>query len=471
MAFGNRLICHEGETRHTFFHPYGFRYLVLTVRDSLQPLEIAFHLNWIGYPLDRKGSFHSSDSGLDAIWEACAWTQQCCSLDAYVDTPWREQAQWWGDARVQSQNTFFLNGDPRLFRRGITSIGGQITPNGLTYGHAPTMAHNCILPDFTLIWVLTIWDYYWQTGSLEAFQEQEEKIARAFDYFAGQTDAKTGLAGYDARYWMFLDWTDLFKDGYGSVVNLWLLMALEKAAQMHRLCGQPKKAKPLEQWAARLRKALLTLINKDGLLCDGRDWKGRIVPTTSIHAQTMALLTQLAPRNEGAMLDRILVPFIREEIAPKVTPSSYWITYVFQVLAERGYGKEVVAFIQKHWASMAAYGTTWEVFDPSGGNADSSRSHAWSAHPLYHLMQTIGGINQTAESWKEIRFAPVFHGEQGASIVPSPKGAIASQWRRKNGKVEVKLSLPKGVRARVELPGVKPHWATGSQVWKVETVE
>jgi len=467
MAFGNRLICREGRTRHTFFHPFGFRYLVLTVRDSAQPLEIALKLHWTGYPLERKGSFHSSDADLNGIWETCAWTQQCCALDAYVDTPWREQAQWWGDARVQAMNTFFLSGDARLLRRGIGSIGAQTTQNGLTYGHAPTMAHNCILPDFTLIWVLTMWDYYWQTGSLEAFEAHEEGIARALDYFAGQTDPKTGLVGYDSRYWMFLDWTDLFRDGYGSVINLWLLLALEKTSEMHRLSDHPKKAQPLEKWAAQLRKSLLALINKDGLLCDGRTWKGKIVPSTSIHAQTLALLTGLSPRNERVMLDRILIPFIREEIKQAVAPSVYWITYVFQVLAERGHGVEVLAYIKKYWTPMVAHGTTWECFDPNAGDACGSHSHAWSAHPLYHLMQTVGGINQTAVAWKEIRFAPVFHDEEGESVVPSPKGTIRSRWQRKGGKIEVKLSLPNGIRARVELPGVKPHWATGSRTWRI----
>jgi len=447
-AFGNRLICREGQTRHAFFHPYGFRYLVLTVRDSGRPLRITPKLHWIGYPLERKGSFRSSDPALNAIWEACAWTQQCCSLDAYVDTPWREQAQWWGDARVQSQNTFFLSGDARLLRRGIASIGGQTTPDGLTYGHAPTMAHGCILPDFTLIWIITIWDYYWQTGSLDPFREQAAALARAFDYFTAKSHPQTGLAGYDPRYWLFLDWTGLPKDGYGSVLNLWLLIALEKTAQMHRLTGRPRQARPLEEWARKLRRSLSALINRDGLLCDGRDWKGKIIPSASIHAQTLAIISGLSPRHEQTMLDRVLVPFIRGETAPAVTPSPYWITYVFQVLAARGYGREVLAFIKDRWAEMAKYGATWEVFDMTRGDGNNSHSHAWSAHPLYHLMQIAGGINQTAAGWKEIRFAPVFHGDFGETAVPTPLGTIRSRWKRSGTGIKVKLTVPKGIRAR-----------------------
>jgi len=35
-----------------------------------------------------------------------------------------------------------------------------------------------------------------------------------------------------------------------------------------------------------------------------------------------------------------------------------------------------------------------------------SFSHAWSAHPLYHLMEILGGVRQTGLAWKTISFAP-----------------------------------------------------------------
>jgi len=46
-----------------------------------------------------------------------------------------------------------------------------------------TMAHNCILPDFTLIWMLSLRDHYWQTGSTEAFMEHQPTLLKALDYF------------------------------------------------------------------------------------------------------------------------------------------------------------------------------------------------------------------------------------------------------------------------------------------------
>lgn len=460
MAFGDRLICRPGDQHHRFHHHYGFRYLEVTVREATRDFHFDVALDWIGYPLGRAGAFESSDRQLVKIWEACAWTQRCCSLDAYVDTPWREQAQWWGDARVQAWNTFHLSGDARLFRRGIAQIAAQTTPDGLTYGHAPTVAHTCILPDFTVIWLLTLWDYYWQTGSTEPLLTHRDTIRRALTYFEKHTNPSTGLVEYDARFWLFLDWTDLFKDGAPAIYNLWLLLALQKLAELHRIAGLTDEAAPLDAWADRLSSALSRLVNTDGLMRDGMDRAGNIVADTSLHAQVLALAAGVKGVDVHATDTRLLLPFIREEFTPKAYPSAYWITYIFSALAERGHGAAVVAFIRKHWAAMADYGTTWENFAPKRG--DESHSHAWSAHPLFHLMQTIGGVVQTAPAWREISFRPVFVGDHARTVVPTPHGPITAEWQRTSAAlIDVRLDLPLGIRAQVHLPGNAPASVSG----------
>jgi hypothetical protein len=389
-------------------------------------------------------------------------------LDAYVDTPWREQAQWWGDARVQAWNTFHLSGDARLFHRGIRQIGAQTTADGVTYGHAPTMAHNCVLPDFTLIWIITLWDYYWQTGDLELFKSQRPVIERALKYFEAHT-GKHGLAEYDSRYWLFLDWTDLFKEGAPTVYNLWLLIALEKLAELHRLTRNPAAANHCQRRATRLRQRLRALVDRRGLLRDGIDWQGRIIKSTSPHAQVLALMTDLIPAS-SARMEQFLVDYLRDESKHTAKPSAYWITYVYSILAERGHGAAVVEHIRPRWTPMIAYGSTFEVFSQSELFA-ASRSHAWSAHPLFHLMQIIGGVRQTAPAWREVSFAPVFHGEHGGCTIPSPRGAISSTWRREGQTVQVELQLPRGVVAKVTLPGRKPERVTGRRAWTISAQE
>ena len=449
MAFSHRLTCREGANEHHFFHPFGFRYMVLTVRDNLGPITIRPSLRSALYPLEIKGSFQSDDPLLNEIWSTCAWTQRICSMDAYVDTPWREQAQWWGDARVQSWNTFHLSGDSSLLKRGIRQIAGQTTADGLTYGHAPTMAHGCVLPDFTLIWFLTLWDFYWQTGSLEPFQNHQEVIQKALDYFETWTDTETGLLRYDNRYWLFLDWTQIPKEGRSSVYSLWYLHALDRLNQLYTLSGHPEQASQCEEKASRVRKALKRLIDSEGLLQGGYAKDGSLLEEPNVHAQTLAVLTQLSPETEESMIDKVILPSLRDSLDTEIKPSAYWITYVYSVLSDRGYEEEVIDHIRQHWEPMVAHGTTWETFAPR--KAEESFSHAWSAHPLFHLMQILGGIRQTAAGWKEISFRPTFVGNSAKVVIPSPLGKIQSEWSRTGDTIQGTLHLPEGMQAQVFL--------------------
>lgn len=451
MAFAHRLVCREGAQQHDFYHTFGFRYMVLTVRNNTAPLTVRLRLRTTLYPHDVRGSFASSDPLLEEIWQACAWTQQVCSLDVYVDTPWREQAQWWGDARVQAWNTFHLSGDDRLLLRGIRQIASQRTPAGITYGHSPTMAHGCVLPDFTLVWFCTLWDAYRQSGSAEAFLAQQPVIDSALAYFEEWTDPKNGLLRYDNRYWLFLDWTGLQKDGHSSVYNLWLLYALERLGELYTATGNRTQVRRLKQWEGRLRNSLRKLLRPSGLLCDGILPSGKLNPHCSIHAQTLCLMTGLAPEHEQTMLDTVLLPFLRNETADPVTPSAYWITYVYSLLAERGHAAEVLNHIRNRWQPMLAHGTTWENWQPQLGN--ESHSHAWSAHPLFHLMQILGGVRQSSPGWESIRYAPNFIGDHAATTTPSPRGDIHSRWQRTGDTIEATLTLPAGTRAEVILPG------------------
>ncbi len=466
LTFASRLTCRPGDQQHEFYHPYGGRYLVAVVRNNPALLELRLQLRSILYPLRHHGRFATpSDLALEKIWQTCAWTQRICSLDTYVDTPGREQAQWWGDARVQAWNTFHLDGDARLLAKGIRLIASQTTPEGVTYGHAPTIAHHCILPDFTLIWILTLWDHYWQTGDLTLFREQGPTLTRALDYFRNWTDPATGLLRYDDRHWLFLDWAELPKDGQPTVYSLWLLHALDRLADLHRASGDHAAAQACTDWSTSLRRALVELLNADGLLTDGFDPAGAPRKSTSVHAQTLALLTHLAPKHAETMIAQRLLPAVTGGTPDVVQPSAYWLTYVYTELAQRGHGAAVVEDIRTRWSAMADYGATWETFDPPRG--EFSFSHAWSAHPLFHLMQILGGIRQTAPAWRQVEVRPTFHGASADVTVPTPHGPVRSQWQREGESLRGQLDLPPGISATLRLPGAPDTRVAGEHRYTV----
>ncbi len=460
-TFGNRLVLRSGATRMEQFALWGFRYLVLAVRKAARPLRIAVSLRKSLYPMDVRADFASSDERLNRIWEICVRSQQCCMLDAYVDCPSREQAQWWGDARVQARNTFVLSADARLLRRGIRQIGTQQLPNGLTYGHAPTVAHNCILPDFTLTWIMTHEDYYRQTGDLSRFREFAPRVKKALDYFRAWT-SREGLVGYDDRYWLFLDWADIYREGYPTLYNIFYLMALESAARLFALSGDRNASRLYAGRSRASRRAILSRLfdRKTGRFHGGLDRKLRPVRQNSAHVYAMAILAGLQKSRHDDFVRRHLLPLVRGHFTQPGAPSPFFMHYIFEALRQVGEGAAVVDCIRRWWGTMLDQGlsATREMWTEK-----SSLCHAWSAHPIVHLSGELLGITQASVGWKSVRFQPALAGvDRAQGKVATPLGVIESGWEKTASGYEARLRLPKGVTAEVVLPGMARRTVKGA---------
>ncbi len=160
----------------------------------------------------------------------------------------------------------------------------------------------------------------------------------------------------------------------------------------------------------------------------------------------------LAPQAHGTMLEERLLPYVRGEELDCAVPSAFWCAYVLKELGRRGYGEQVVAFIRRRWAPMAASGTTWEGFEwsPSGG----SMSHAWSAHPSFHLVNVLAGIRQKAPGWAEVTCSPCFVDgiDHVRALVPTRRGDVEASWHREPDHIEVTLNIPDAVQVHLEMP-------------------
>jgi hypothetical protein len=368
---------------------------------------------------------------------------------------------------VQAANTFHLSSDARLLARGIRQLGTQEIPNGLTYGHAPTIGHSSILPDFTLTWVATHWDYYWQTGDLSLFRSMRDRVHRALAFFEDAARG-TGLLPYDDRYWLFLDWVDIFKDGYPTLYNMLYLLALRCASDLFGLCRDHAAARRCARLAARLKREIAARLFRPrrGIILGGLDWKRRPVDQDSPHTYAMAVLLDLFPEHHAGFAARVLLPFVAGDGSHPVRPSPFFTYYVLEALKKLGYDAEVVDCVRRWWGDMVdrGLGTCEEVWNAQPG--EWSLCHAWSAHPIVHLANAVLGIRQTAPAWREILFRPaLFSAGSARGSVPTPNGPVSSEWGPVRDGVRVRLRLPKGVSARVELPGVRAPRVRGGATW------
>ena len=432
----------------------GVRHVTLAVRENTRPLKIRLSWRSAVYPMQITGNFHCSDKVLNDIYRICRHTQQVCSLDAFVDTPWREQSQWWGDARVQAKNTHFLTADPSLLRQGIHSIAGQHAPGNLTFADAPTTDCGCVLPDFCLTWIATLYDLWFQTGSTEHLDEQKSRAEDIFAYFEG-TRGPDGLLKADPRYWLFEDWCDLPKNATPTFLNLWHLYTETLYCKLLHHAGYETDAQELEAKITAERKLLAEAFfdPQQGLFVPeiGKDGKQNGVP--SVHDQVLALLLNLRPEAKDSMIEKRILPCLKGTLSGCAEPGSFWSTYLLDAAQMYGLRAEALEYIRREWAKMVPTGTAWETFG-KGDYSGWSYSHAWSAHPLSHLPELVFGVKQTEDAWRRVEFAPLLSALDSADLVlPTPQGTIRASLKLSGNTAELNFQIPAGICAQILLPG------------------
>ena len=478
MQFAHRYTCRAGGQVHESYQGWGYRYLVVVARGVRRAgVRFRVHARHVEYPLALRGRFHSSSDTLTRVYAMCAHTQLLCMSDTYVDCPSREQAMWWGDAHCHFDNSQRLGADDRLFVRGLRLMARQTLPNGLTYSHAPTKAHECVLPDFTLMWIETHWQHWWFSGSTGLFEEHCEKILHALGYFE-EMASEGGLLPVDPRYWLFLDWAEVFKEGYPTLYNLQYLRTLRLAAKMLEGIGHGAATRVAAQ-AEALRDRIASKLwdAENELPLDGLNWDGSPVPARTLHARVMAIRAGLWPEHHACWIERDLLPFVAgrrprgealymESEAQSgldrgaLTP--YFMQFLFDVLAHAGQGAAVLDCIERWWGDMLSRGsaTTEEAWDAVAGVG--SLCHAWTAHPIQFLSSLELGIRQTAAGWRAIEFAPVFREDAAEGAVDSPLGPIAARWSRADGQIQAGVELPAGCSCTLKIPGLPERIITGA---------
>ena len=416
--------------------------------------------------------FACSDERLNAIFEVCLRTQRACMLDAYVDCPWREQAQWFHDARIQAMSGFPLTGSAALFRRAILQVGQQTSPDGLVFALAPSMGFNHIMPDYTFAWVMSFRDYYRQSGDLDLFRQLAGGVRANLDYY-GQWVTKAGLIAMPRQargFWTLLPSAPACAHkgaaAYSTLFNFMYLGALQAAAGLFRRSGDKSAAMRYDRLARTLRETIVRRLydERHARFGGGLTAAGRLVPDAWISgerfegdpfASAWALLLDVLPERRAALARHVL-SLLRAPSGEKPAPSIWFLYYVFEALKKMGQDQAVLTCIRQWWWDYAiAKGLTttpegWGRFN----DGHSSHCHAWGAHPIRHLFNIVLGIWPDDETYRHVRFRPQIMGLDWArGRVTTPYGEIEVEWHRQNDQVTARLTVPKGIRIRPQISG------------------
>ncbi len=450
----SRLRCRPGAQRWESFHFTGMRYVALVFRNIDRPLTLRFAgTRSVQADLDRPGQFECSDAKLNKIWAMCLETQKACLLDTFVDCPWREQAMWWGDARVQAAVTAHAFGDTSILEYGNRLMAQSQTADGSMHAHPPSDWASHRLPDFMCNWVSTVWDHYWLTGRIDAIRDALPALHGLLRFMASHARPDGLIGGFDG-WWVFLDWAELHKTDYSALLNMVYLQALEHASTLFMLAGDPPSSVRCSQAASVLRESIINCFwdEKRQLFLDGLDASvGKPIDLVSQQTNALAILLNLKPEHHPSIAKDVLLKPARQSKPGIVTATPFFYAYVFEAMLRAGLRKEVIKIITEKWGGWVDSGmvTCAETWKP----IPLSQCHAWSASPLYLLMQEVLGVRAIEAGFRKLRIAPLPGKLDFArGTMPTPLGPVKVEWESADDQIAVRVELPEGIDAEFISP-------------------
>ncbi len=449
VHYADRYLCRAGNQRFQTFDKRAFRYLQIDVRNVRQPLSIGpVSLVFSTYPVEERGRFASSDESLDRIWEIGAWTVRLNMEDAYTDCPWRERGQWWGDARVQALVNYYAFGDLKLIRRGLRMIGQSQTGEGWTKGMHPSDWSYAILPTFTLLWIISLYDYYLFSGDRELVRELFPVVERAIAAFA-PSHSEHGLLN-NVPHWLFVDWAPVTTSGESASINALYHGALTATARLAEALGDRHRTDGFDELAGDIRSAInLHLWDPaHGCYRDSME-HGELTQKISEQANCWAIVFDVAGKERTEQIARSL---FERDLATVRTGTPYFGFYVLQAMAKAGHYGKMLDYLRARWKGMLDWGATtwWENWEPIG-----SFCHGWSSGPTVILQSEILGMKPGKPGWDEVLVAPhPCDVMQARGTVPTPHGEISVEWTR-NGEFSLLVTTP--VPGTVRLPSEHPE--------------
>jgi hypothetical protein len=437
-------------------HYRGGRFMQLVFRNFHQPIRI-HHFSVIDrrYPIDASSTFSCNSEKYNELWKRCFNTLSACSVDTFIDCPWREMSFWVNDFLIVA--TFWLKmiGRLDLVHRSLALAISHRRSDGLIFGVCPDGQKKNLLFATNLFLPMILKETLLHTGDRKSVDDMLSELADIVSCCEKYADTN-GLLVPPSDCWNFVDWsyhfTDRLLDGKNScVVNLFYVHALKALADLYQSVDSAKS----QSYADKSRK-VMKMIERHFWDSEQQcfiEWLP-MANEKSVRAgklvESLALLTD--------MLDPAVEARIKNDLAENnaMLPELYMMHFYFQALAKIGRHDEIGRLIRTYWSPMLETdcSTIWEAnVYQSGkkayGNA-GSLCHAFALAPIACFQQYILGIEPITDGFMTFSFAPVPGELKTASgSVLCPCGKIEVKWIAKGRTIQAKITVPEKTSCRL----------------------
>ena len=336
---------------------------------------------------ERYGSFNCDDANLVTLWNKAANTVGVNMMDTWGES--RERANWIGDTSlILGQVPYAYDPLAELIsRKCLLELVHWQRPDNTMFAPAPANYKELPVQILAAVGEYGVLRYYRNTGDLALLRQCYPAI-KSYLLNVWQTNS-LGLVIHRVGQWDWEDWGDNIDAPL--LDNTWYLLALDAAAEMAPLVGQPFDAALYSSRAQGIRNQY-----------NASFWTGSAYRSSTYTGQTdergnaMAVLAGLTSPSQAAALRTILIN--------DQNCSPYMEKYVLEALFKLGYSDDALARMRSRYSAMISSSATtlWELFPATGGF-----NHGWSSGPLGLLDEDVAGITATSPGFATFDVRPV----------------------------------------------------------------
>jgi hypothetical protein len=384
---------------------------------------------------DTDATFTCSDPLLNRVWDLCKDSVKATSFaGVYVDGD-RERISYEVDSYIGQLSHYATSNDIQMARDTFDRL--------IQYPTWPTECAPAM--------VLMAYKDWMHTGDRDRLQAVYSHLPAKSLLPLAREDGLIPRQGTD-----LVDWPPGERDGFivgesNIVVNAFHLAAIKRLIVLADAMGYTSDSASYRKHYQKSYQAFQTAFynRQTGLYRDsiGTDH-------SSLHANLFPLAFQLIPEDRRVTV----VEWLQSQ---PMRCSIYAAQFLLEGLFENDATSSACALIlaenDRSWRHMLEQGTTvtWEAWDAKyKGNLDWN--HIWGTAPANLFPKYILGVRPVSPGWNQVLVRPSPGSLESASgVIPTPRGPIQIAWSRE-ANWELKLSLPPGVTAQLELPASDP---------------
>lgn len=431
------------------FHMHSAGMVTLMIKNT-DEIEIKVTLSLIApwYPIEKEGTFVTSNDGLNKVYDVCKHTLKICRQSIHLDsTKHQELLACTGDYNIESLMTLFCFGDMRLAEFDLMRTADWLVANDGVMFHTT----------YSLIWVQMLHDVYMITGRKEILYYCKNALSKLLERFDSYKD-ENGIIENPPDF-MFVDWTVI--DGFSmhhppkalgqTVLNAFYYNALIHAEKIYSYIGEQTISDQLkiksDEFRIQFNRIFFDKDKKlyfDGL---GTPYGGEkhYHPANvnkkyfSKYPNILASLFGLADEELAKdILDRIIFDDSLQDIQP------YFMHYLLNAVRKYGMFEKYGIKLLERWIPVVeecdkGLAEGWIAPEES---YSFDHSHAWGGTPAYQMPMAITGLEILEAGMKKMKFTPNLFGLDYAHItIPTEYGDIV-------------IDAKKGKRADITAPDI-----------------